>query len=231
MKTLLNLCFDWAHKSVAKRGLVRTGKIAGSAALDLAFDVWYGTETTRWVWVEDLEANSEHDANAVGYRASKVFPLKVLIKRLKLPRNVTFVDLGSGKGRVLLLAAQLKFQKIIGVEFSPKLCAIAMNNVEKFTGQLGIRSDIRVIQSDVASFSITPDQCIFYAFNPFDGVVMGELMGSLRDSLAFFPRPVWFIYNTPLQAKVIERSELFESVKDYEISGVEFKVFTSDVNL
>jgi SAM-dependent methyltransferase len=221
----LNLYCDWAIKSVARRGLFRTGKIMGSVILDLVFDVWYGTETLGWVWVEDLGANSEHDANAVGYRPSKVLPLRALIKRLKLPRDLTFVDLGSGKGRVLLLAAKMGFQKIVGVEFSPKLCAIAQTNVEKFTGQLGLPTEIRVIQADAALFTITPDQCIFYAFNPFDGVVLGELMGSLRDSLTYFPREVWFIYNTPLHTDVIERSGLFSLVQDCEIGGTEFKIY------
>src|SRR6202008_2302358 len=149
-----------------------------------------GTDTLRWVWVEDLGANSEHDANAVGYRASKALPLWRLIKRLKLPRDRTFVGLGSGKGRVLLLAAQLKFQKIVGVEFSPKLCTIAWANIAKFSRQLNIRSEIDIIEADAAQFSITPDQCIFYAFNPFDGTVMGALLASLRESLEYFPREV-----------------------------------------
>src|ERR1700749_719972 len=154
----MRLPLTWARRSLASRGLVRTSKVAGSALLDLSFDLWYGTDTLRWVWVEDLGANSEHDANAVGYRASKAWPLWRLIKRLKLPRDRTFVDLGSGKGRVLLLAAQLKFQKIVGVEFSPKLCTIAWANIAKFSRQLNIRSEIDIIEADAAQFSITPDQ-------------------------------------------------------------------------
>jgi SAM-dependent methyltransferase len=174
----------------------------------------------------NLGANSEHDANAaVGYRASKARALRILIKRLKLPRDRTFVDLGSGKGRVLLLAAQLKFQKVVGVEFSPKLCAIAMANIAKFSRQLNISPKIDVIEADAAQYSITPDQCIFYAFNPFDGIVMGALLGSLRESLEYFPREVWFIYNTPLQAAIIERSGLFSSTENFEIGGAEFKVY------
>jgi SAM-dependent methyltransferase len=215
----------WARRSLSRRGLVQTSKVAGSTILDLSFDIWYGTDTMRWVWLEDLGANSEHDANAVSYRASKARPLCILIKRLRLPRDRTFVDLGSGKGRVLLLAAQLKFQKVVGVEFSPKLCAIARANVARFRWQLNISAKIDIIEADAAQFSITPDQCIFYAFNPFDEIVMGALLGSLRESLEYFPRQVWFIYNTPLQHATIENSGLFSSAENFEIGGAEFKVY------
>jgi len=33
----------------------------------------------------------------------------------------TFIDLGAGKGRALLMASDYLFQKIIGVEFMPEL--------------------------------------------------------------------------------------------------------------
>jgi SAM-dependent methyltransferase len=225
MKWRVLLFLRWAFRSVSKRGLARTGKVAGSAILDLSFDLRYGTETMRWVWVEDLGANSEHDVNAVGYRATKARSLQKLISKLDLPRDRAFVDLGSGKGRVLLLAAQLGFQKVVGVEFSPKLCAIARQNVNTFTRRTRIAARIDVIESDVALFNITADRCIFYAYNPFDGVVMERLVGNLRDSLKRFPRRVWLLYNTPAHATVIEKSDLFCSAEEFEIGGAEFKVY------
>ena len=96
----LPLALQWAARSVSRRGLLQTGKVAGSVILDLSFDFLHGTDTMRWVWVEDLGANSEHDANAVGYRATKAGPLRALIRKLDLQRGLTFVDLGSGKGRM-----------------------------------------------------------------------------------------------------------------------------------
>jgi SAM-dependent methyltransferase len=151
--------------------------------------------------------------------------LQKLIHKLDLPRDCAFVDLGSGKGRVLLLAAQLGFQKVVGVEFSPRLCAIARRNVKIFTRKTRIIVHIDVIKSDVALFNIEPEQCIFYAYNPFDGVVMERLVANLRDSLKRFPRRVWLLYNTPVHATVIVKSDLFSSAEEFEIGGAEFKVY------
>src|SRR5262245_6350419 len=39
--------------------------------------------------------------------------------------DLTFVDLGSGKGKALFLAAAYPFRRIVGVELSPRLHRIA----------------------------------------------------------------------------------------------------------
>ena len=40
-------------------------------------------------------------------------------------QDYTFLDIGSGKGRVLMLASDAPFRHIVGVELSPALTAIA----------------------------------------------------------------------------------------------------------
>lgn len=225
MKISLPLPVSWAFESVSRRGLVRTAKVAGSVVVDLGFDLLYRTDTMRWVWAEDLGANSEHDVNAVSYQATKARPLRKLMRKLDLPRDRAFVDLGSGKGRVLLLAAQFGFEKVVGVEFSPRLCDIARQNVKTFAKRTRMTPCVDVIESDVALYDIEPEQCIFFIYNPFDDVVMERLVLNLRDSLHQFPRKVWLLYNTPIHATVIERSGLFCSCEEFECGGSEFKVY------
>jgi len=42
-----------------------------------------------------------------------------------------FVDIGAGKGKLLLLASHLSFSEIIGVEYAPSLHAVAMKNIQQ----------------------------------------------------------------------------------------------------
>ena len=44
--------------------------------------------------------------------------------------DLTFIDLGSGKGRAVLLASLYPFRRLIGVEFSPELTEVARLNVQ-----------------------------------------------------------------------------------------------------
>src|SRR5207249_4650014 len=72
-----------------------------------------------------------------------------------------FLDLGCGMGRALLLAARLPFQRIIGVEISPRLCDDARRNVERMLPKLVCR-DIQVVASDAACYVIPPAVSVVY---------------------------------------------------------------------
>ena len=75
-------------------------------------------------------------------------------------RNWLFVDLGCGKGRGLLLAKELGFGKIVGVEFSPSLAKIARRNVTRY-------KQISVVQGDASKYIFPPEPIVIYMYNPF----------------------------------------------------------------
>jgi len=218
---------SWAFNSVRQKGLVRTAKVATSVIADLSFDWRYGTETTRWVLEDDLGAVGENRIHSVRYQPTKARPLRNLLNSLNLPRDRVFVDLGSGKGRVLLIAAQCGFQRIVGVEFSPELCESTRQNVEIFRRKCGLTARIDIVMSDVTRYRIQPEQSIFFMYNPFDAVVMEQVVANLRRSLELAPRPVWLIYNTPLCQHIIEKAGMFTNRLFREIGGTSFIVYAN----
>src|SRR5262245_13193868 len=112
----------WAIESVRLRGVAQTASIAATVSMDLFFDLKYGTDTMRWVTREALSTTSQNKTHSAPYQATKARPLLRLLERLELPKDSAFVDIGSGKGRVLLIASQYGFRKIVGIEFSGTLC-------------------------------------------------------------------------------------------------------------
>src|SRR5688572_3346622 len=136
---------NWALQSSREKGVVKTVKIACNVVMDLRFDWKYGTDTMRWVDRSQLETESVNRSHSAPYRATKVGPLLQLLDKLHLPRDCNFLDIGSGKGRVLLIASQYGFRKIVGIEFSPELCAIARKNVEVFCRRAKPLASIEVI--------------------------------------------------------------------------------------
>lgn len=89
--------------------------------------------------------------------------------------DFTFLDLGCGKGRTLLLASEYKFKRIVGVEFSSKLAAIARQNIS-ITG-----SRAEVIEADACQFSFPNENLLVYMYNPFGGVVMDTVITNLAN--------------------------------------------------
>jgi SAM-dependent methyltransferase len=217
----------WVFESVKRRGPVLTFKVVLSVVIDMGFDLRYGTDTMRWVEVKTLDFESEHKGNAARYSATKSRPLRMLMRKLDLPKDGVFVDLGSGKGRVLLVAAQCGFEKIVGVEFSRKLCEIARENVKTFARKTRITARIDIVEADVASYCIESEHNVFFMFNPFDKVVTDQLLANLHASVTQFPRKIWLIYNTPIHDEAVSKAELFRACQEFEITGTEFKVYNN----
>lgn len=113
-----------------------------------------------------------------------------------LPENArdgAFLDFGAGKGRVLLLAAEHGFSRVIGVEHSRELCAVAKANVLA----LDHPGEIEVHCADCADFEIPDDVSVGFFFNPFGPDVMAAALDRVCDSLDRAPRELWVIYVYP----------------------------------
>src|SRR5690606_37629429 len=92
-----------------------------------AFDARFGTDTSA----PTFERNQKTSVHFyVPTTASIIYEI---IGSLDLhPNEFTFVDMGSGKGRALLVASEFAFKKIVGIEISDELHRIAERNVELF---------------------------------------------------------------------------------------------------
>jgi SAM-dependent methyltransferase len=222
MKTL-----QWMVRSTREKGLVQTAKIAVNFIADLSFDWKYGTDTMRWVPRESLETQSDNQSHSAPYRATKVRPFLRLLEKLRLPRDSAFVDIGAGKGRVLLIASQYGFRKVVGIEFCGQLCALARKNLELFARKSKVLSPIEIIEADATTYEFQPEHRVFFMYNPFDSFVLTRVLDNIHSSLETNPRRIWLIYNTPQHHDVIKRVGLFTSDSLYVIGGNYFRIYTT----
>jgi SAM-dependent methyltransferase len=102
----------------------------------------------------------------------------------------TFVDLGSGKGRVLLVAAEYPFAKIRGVEFTAELHRLAEQNISRYRHGRRRCTDLESIHADAMEYVFPDSKLILYFHNPFSPEVMRKVFMNLEKSLAQRPRPV-----------------------------------------
>jgi len=216
-----------ALKCVAREGLFHTIKVIASTLLDVHFDLRYGTDTLRRVELDTLDFESEHKLDATWYQPTQARPLRHILRKLDLPKDGAFVDFGSGKGRVLLIAAQFRFEKVVGVEFSRELCEVACDNVKVFAERTHITARIDVVESDAATYPIEEDHKVFFMNNPFDEVIMNDVLANLRISVTQFPRKIWLIYHNPIFCGAVANSELFCAWQEFKTSGGKFRVYNS----
>ena len=223
--------FLWLSESIRRYGVWQTITIIWSVIIDARFDPKYGTDTARRIPREEIETKSENIVHCVNYGASKELPFRKLMARLKLPRDGVFVDLGSGKGRALMLAAKYGFRKVIGIEFSGALCAVARDNLQKFKQKFSTPSEVEVIESDVTKYQLRDDETVFFMLDPFNAPVLTQVLANIKASVERRQRTVWLIYSVPREQHIVDQAGLFTRNQLYFLVGAEFRVFTNATSM
>ncbi len=163
------------------------------------FDERFGVETSGLIY--ELPSGHQHDVYNNGYFAvaPSVFHAVMGAMRDRLHvdyQRFSFVDVGSGKGRALLLASDYPFHEIIGVELSPELDRVARANIARYTGPRP-RPPVISIQGDAAEFLWPTGPLVVYMWNAFTGPVMDQVFRNLEASLAQLPRELYLVYIHP----------------------------------
>jgi SAM-dependent methyltransferase len=114
----------------------------------------------------------------------------------------TFIDIGAGKGRALLLASEFSFRRIIGVELLPELAEIARENIREFERR-GMRFGIELICQDATNFNFPPEPAVVFLFNPLPQADLRRVLQNLERSLHENPRPAYVAYANPVFEQVL----------------------------
>ncbi len=124
----------------------------------------------------------------------------------------TFVDLGSGKGRTLLMASDYPFRRIVGVELLPKLHHAAQENLGKYQSESQKCFALESICADATEFSFPTDPILLFLFNPFPESGLRRVIANLDNSLREHPRKIYVIYHNPLLEHVLGGSSVLKKI-------------------
>jgi SAM-dependent methyltransferase len=166
------------------------------------WDERLGVDTRGWV-VLDGDAVVSAAADGFPYAGTHWRLARAVLRVLRSSaRGATFVDLGSGKGRVLLVAAELPFEAVVGVEYASALHAVAERNIahlaaDSRTGAPYRTRDLARVRSelgDVRDFEFPPTPLVIYLNNPFPESVLSDVLATLGASYASWPRSITIVY-------------------------------------
>lgn len=225
MKIFGKNLFRWVANTWRRGGLLRVFRVGWTTFWDVLWDWRHGTETVQRIPPHQLETESSNKQWAQYYGATKAGPLLQLFRLLNLGKDRRFVDLGCGKGRVVMLAAQHGFSTIVGIDFSAELCRSAEKNLEEFRKRRRVESEIRILHSDVVDYAVGPEDSVFFLYDPFSKEVLGGVLENIKASLVSAPRALCLIYNSPRLHDEIERAGVFARSRYYELGGNEFYVY------
>lgn len=133
-------------------------------------------------------------------------------KRIASPSQFVFVDIGSGRGRAVLMAAENQFKYSTGIEFSKEMYSCAEENARSFRLRANNAGPVEFKWMDAAEYSFPRENIVCYLYNPFGPQVMDLVLANLKDSLEKYPREVYMVYRNPLLASRIAQWDFLKPV-------------------
>ena len=177
------------------------------------FDRLHGIETTEWIDNPSNGLAPEHIGHIGAYVATSAAVFRRLLRRSELDMSdFTFIDLGCGKGRLLLLATAYGFRRIIGIEADREFAALARNNIEQWAARRP-GPTIEVVHGDAQDVAFPAGDLMFYMYNPFGREVTAAIANRLA-ALACEPgRAIVIAYLGDLYGDLIDRTGKFRRVR------------------
>jgi hypothetical protein len=107
----------------------------------------------------------------------------------------TFVDIGSGKGKVLFMASDLPFKRIVGIEYASGLHEIASRNTATYRSEGQKCTVIEPVHADALAYTLPPGPLLLFIFNALAPEFMRALLEKLdRSAASEDGRPVILLY-------------------------------------
>jgi hypothetical protein len=163
--------------------------------IDRRFDRKYGVDTAGLIGFQSLDVAGESKTAGVHYEPSPVPALRAILKSLKINhRQYSFVDYGSGKGRVLLLASDYPYRQVIGIEIANSLHAVAQQNIEIWKRRNQHCGEIKSLNMDAREFELPDTPLVIFFFTPFFSPVIDRVIEKIKSKIDRNTGEVLIIY-------------------------------------
>ncbi|HVT07183.1 MAG TPA: class I SAM-dependent methyltransferase [Polyangia bacterium] len=174
------------------------------------FDRLNGTDTSGFLLVSQMRAASDHPAlaHASMYGGSQPSFVRAALDVIPDVGASTFVDLGCGKGRALLVAAERPFRAVVGVELAADLARVARANAAIMAARHPERPPVRVETADAATYELPAGNVVLFLYDPFGAELMGRVVESVERAIQSERRAVYVIYYNPVSGHLFDASPL-----------------------
>jgi SAM-dependent methyltransferase len=180
------------------------------------FDERYGVDTGGLIGGGDLRSGHRNDVFNTAYygmapsRFQRVMEYWIADQTHAALEEYSFVDLGCGKGRAVMMASGFGFREVVGVELHPALAGIAEANVAVWSAAGRAVCPVRIVCGDATEFAFPEGPCLLYLFNPFAAPVIKQLVERIEADFAGRAGRLDLIYFNPEAGQLLEDHGGFE---------------------
>jgi SAM-dependent methyltransferase len=178
-----------------------------------AWDLIHRVDTCGDVPLVTLDFQNKNKTAGLEYQSHHPRIVRAGLMALAIRyQDYTFVDFGCGKGRVLLVASEFPFRRIIGLEFAPQLAQIARENLKSYRTRNQKCFEIEAITADATEYELPDGPQVLYFYSPFARSVMDQIVQNIENALQKSPRDLLVLFSGVLNM----RDSAFGSRPQYE---------------
>jgi hypothetical protein len=180
----------------------------------LDFDRAHGVDTTDELGLHDRTVPL-HDRDGRGrYEPTTPTHFRFAMGQVPAPlERWAFVDIGSGKGRAVMLAMAYPFRRVEGVELDPALHRVAQENLRRYRGPRRC-GQVAVHCGDATTAPLPPGDVVVFFYNSLSGELLERFLDHLEASAREAPRRILLVYSSPMRRAAVERRPAFRIVFD-----------------
>jgi cyclopropane fatty-acyl-phospholipid synthase-like methyltransferase len=155
---------------------------------------------------------AEHGDGNLHYAPASWRILDRWLPRETVDADDVLLEAGCGKGRLVFIAARnYPFKRVIGLEFSPELVAIAQRNIDRNRRRLRCK-DVQLVIADAREWPIPDDVTVVTLYNSFTGEVFDRFIEQMLASVERRPRTIRLLYLNATQQRALEATGRFRLV-------------------
>jgi SAM-dependent methyltransferase len=118
--------------------------------------------------------NSDIYPNSIGYQNTTLHELDQINNFLREEPEIgsyKFIDVGSGKGRVILynMSQKAPYGSYMGIEIDQRLHRVAELNM--MSTSIKLNKEVVLVNQDILDYSLSYEPCVYFLFHPFSSEV------------------------------------------------------------
>jgi SAM-dependent methyltransferase len=178
------------------------------------FDNQYGIRTSGFLpgSVLRLAYSIKKTTAYVGYLGVQPSIIRRMLNILPHHNDATFLDLGCGKGRALVVASEFPFRSVMGVEICPELVKVAKENAQVIARNLPDRTPITVVNTNALDYALPECNLIIFLYNPFGEDLITRLLTNIETGPLKGDSSIRVIYSNPVWGHIFDTSSTLSRI-------------------
>ena len=168
------------------------------------FDRQFATDTSGFLPTWLLRSGLSSNRHGVCYAGCHPTCVRAALDAIPDLAGCSFLDLGCGKGRALIVASEYRFGRIVGVELSAELAKVANRNARVIAAAYPQRVRLAARNGDATTAGLPPGNLVVFNYHAFGRALVERIVHRLADEVAATGREVFFIYENPVHADVLD---------------------------